>query len=166
VKIALVTFMLVLLPLPPAVQEEDFNVRLIHQLSLMMNREAPATITIEILPQEEMLNRYRDWLYRNCFNTLTAQGYPLEVAVSQCREMAIQSARTIYVHGKWVNESDPTHFHALIDEHSGMSSVIHEFCHFVLDGITPIINQEAVVRPMAELLLTSPRLKRWLEENR
>lgn len=137
---------------------QSFHVKLIHQLSVMLNVTPPAKITIEYLTQKELQDEYKGMVFQGCWQGNVAR-------VGYCANL-VHSQR-VYVHGVWVPEKDPTHLHIKIHKDSGIDSLVHEFLHWYLWHLTKppgVLNVHEVVNPLTDALLTSPELIAWFEK--
>lgn len=144
---------LVSLSIGTPVFASDFNTRLVIKLSEMMGVPAPKKIEIELLSQKELLEDYRGFLFRDCMSKHNR--------FEQCRGVDVSN---VFVHGLWIYEKDPSHLHIKVHKNSGMDAVVHEFCHWYLYKLSPLLNNHTTLEALAKELLVSPTLIKWLEE--
>ena len=138
-----------------SVSAQDFNSRLIVKLSEIMGVTAPTKIEIEIVSQKKLLNSYRDMLWNQCLD-----GHPERF--NYCSQNV--DTRGTFVHGVWIKEKDPNHLHIQIHQNSNaVDVVIHEFCHWYLGRLSPLLNNHVTLEALAKEILVSQPLLDWLE---
>ena len=140
--------------------ELDFDTRLIHKLSQILNVTPPTKILVERLDQKELLGDLRGTILKNCMG-----GRP--DLFQYCAEVARQYTETAFVHGIWIEEKDPTFLHIKLYKRSGIDALIHEYLHWYLNYKTRphgVINTHEVLLPLVTTLLASNELQVWLEK--
>lgn len=149
------TLVLVTLLLSSGVAEaQDFNTRLVVKLSEILGVEAPKKIVIKVVSQKELLGDYRDYLVTNCI------GYD-HSRFDFCVQNVVSEGN--FIHGLWIPEKDGS-LHVKLHKNSGMDALIHEYCHWYLNKVTPFLNNHTVLEVVVARLITSPQLLEWLEK--
>lgn len=145
-------FLAVFLSLEHTASAQDFNTRLVTKLSEMMGVPTPK-MRIEVVSQKELLDDYRSFLFRECMSKNHNR-------FETCRPVDISG---VFVHGIWIPEKDGS-LHVKVHKNSGMDALIHEFCHWYLNQVTPFLNNHTVLETIVGSLLSSPELLAWLEK--
>ena len=161
-----VTALLLSTPCGVGAQEQDFNTELFIFLSGYLKMEAPTTIEIEVISLKEIKDFARDIYHNACMSELWRnRNYEVSEAQSICRNQAKRNVANNYLHGIWIAESDPLHFHIKVDKHSvDIETLTHEFVHFWLaTTVNSWLGNERVVRPITSTILQSTELEKWLE---
>lgn len=137
-----------------AQEKTDFNTRLVIKLSEILGVKPPTKIKIEMVSQKEMLEDYREYLMAQCMGGRV-----------QRFEYCAQTIKVegVFVHGVWIPEKDGS-LHIKIHKNSGMDAVVHEFCHWYLNQMSPLLNNHTALESIVNVLLSSPPLLEWLEK--
>lgn len=135
---------------------QDFNSRLVQKLSEILNVPAPTKLTIELLPQKELLEMYRKLLIADCMKGQFTKFIPCSQSVK---------VEGVFIHGYWVTEKDKGHLHIQLHRNAGIDALVHEFCHWYLHNLSNgFLNTHEVLEPLVTSLLVSPSFIEWLEK--
>lgn len=122
-------------------------------LSILLGSPVPSKIDIEIVSQAKMQSIFKEDAMSRCMN-----GEP--TAFPRCSEY-VQTLR-VFVYGMWVREKDPKHFHIRMSEGAGVNVLVHEYLHYWLNSINPLINNDATVEELTKSIMTSPEFQKIL----
>jgi len=143
---------LVFLSLGCSVNAEDFNSKVVKQLSVMLGVPAPTSVNIELKTEAEMRDIFTGVMLNACMHGDQTRFFLCRMQIPET-----------FVHGYWLPEKDKTKLHIFIYKRSGIDVLIHEYLHWYLSNVGDgLLNTHEVLEPIATRLLISKQFTDWL----